>query len=211
MRDFIKQNISFIAWGIAVAVTVIAVTAWAQNKNWQLVGLSSYEIFPVFGLLAFSLMWSHYIMGGIKAGFDLHGVKVDKNYFKVTAAVVLGSLLLHPTLLIWQLWRDGLGLPLESYKAYVAPGLIWAVYLGTVSWLVFMSFELRHWCSKKSWWKYVLYANDTAIWAVYLHGLKLGADVAAPWLQQVWIFYGVALAAAFVAIYYKKGLWKTTA
>jgi hypothetical protein len=146
----------------------------------------------------------HYIVGGLKAGFNLQGEKVNKKYFEVTAAVVLGAILLHPTLLIWQLWRDGLGLPPLSYKQYVAPSLLWAVYLGTICWLAFLSFELRHWFSERSWWKYLQYANDLAIWGIYLHGLKLGADVAAPWLQQVWIFYGVALAAAFVAIYSKK-------
>ncbi len=204
MRDLVNKYISWVAWGLALAVSVVAVVSWAQHKSWQLTGLSSYEIFPVFGLLAFSLMWCHYIVGGIKAGFNIQDTKVDKRYFAVTAAVVLAALLIHPTLLLFQLWRDGFGLPPGSYKAYVAPGAIWAVYLGTVCWLAFMAFELRHWCSEKKWWKYVTYANDIAIWGIYIHGLKLGADVAAPWLAQVWIFYGLALAAAFVATYSKK-------
>lgn len=210
MKEFVNKNITAISWFIAAAVTLVAIISWAQHKDWEIIGLSTYQIFPLFGLLAFSLMWGHYIVGGIKAGFDIEETKVDKRYFEVTAAVVLGALLLHPTLLIWQLWRDGFGLPPGSYGQYVAPSLLWAVYLGTISWLAFMSFELRRWHSKKSWWKYVVFANDVAIWGVYVHGLKLGADVAAPWLSQVWIFYGFALGVAFIAIYSKKFAKTTT-
>lgn len=212
MKQFIRTQLDVIAWLLAVGTVVIAVSAWGQHHLWQFSGLTNYDIFPIFGLIAFSLMWGHYIIGGLRAGFDLQDRKLNKWYFKVTAGIVLGAILIHPSLLIWQLWRDGFGLPPESYlKHYVAPGLGWAVYLGTVSWVVFMAFEFRHWFAKKKWWKYVLYANDVAIWAVYLHGLKLGRDVAAPWLLYVWWGYGVALAAAFGAIYYKKWFAKTPA
>lgn len=204
MRAFLQKYLNAISWALAFLVTVVGVVAWAQNNNWQFVGLSNYELFPVFGIVAFSLMWCHYVVGGIKAGFALDKVEHNKLYFEVTAGVVLVALLLHPTVLIWQLWRDGFGLPPGSYSVYVAPGLLWVVYLGTLSLLVFLSFEFRRWFSKKFWWKYVLYANDIATWAIYYHGLRLGADVAAPWLKQVWLFYGFILAAAFISIYSKK-------
>ena len=205
MQVFVRKHISFIAWTLALAVTMAGFVAWAQHHSWQLIGISNYQLFPLFGILAFSLMWCHYMIGGIKAGFNIQDAKVDKRYFEVTAGIVLLALFIHPSLLIWQLFRDGFGLPPGSYtNHYVAPGLAWAVLLGSVSWLAFMSFELRRFYGNKKWWKYVLYANDVAIWLVYIHSLLLGADVAAPWLHQVWIFYGLALAAAFGATYYKK-------
>lgn len=205
MQSFLKSRLTETAWGLSVLVTVIGFLAWAQNLNWELAGIGAYELFPFLGILAFSLMWVHYIITGLRAGFDLESVKIKKSYFKITAGIVLFSLLFHPGLLIWQLYLDGFGLPPKSYVMnYIAPGLAWAVYLGTISWLAFMTFELRRWYSKKPWWKYVLYANDLAIWGVYIHGLKLGADVGAPWLVYVWYAYGVLLAAAFAAIYRKK-------
>lgn len=209
MKEFAKKYLNTFAWGLSATVSATAVIAWGQNINWQLAGISSYKVFPVFGLLAFSLMWTHYIVAGIKAAFNLQDLTLSKTYFEATALVVFGALLLHPGLLVIQLWRDGFGLPPGSYKAYVSAGLIWAVYLGVVSWLAFMAFELRRWYSDKKWWKYVVYANDIAIWAIYIHGLKLGADVAASWLNSVWIFYGFCLAMAFIAIYYKKLFAKT--
>lgn len=210
MQEFVRKHISFIAWSMAAAVSVIAIVAWGQNRNWQLDSLTSYQLFPLFGLLAFSLMWCHFIMGGIKAGFNIQDAKVDKNYFQVTAGVVLVALLIHPSLLIWQLFADGFGLPPKSYvENYIAPGMAWAVFIASISWLVFMAFEFRRYFSKKTWWKYVLYANAVAIWAVYIHSLKVGADVSSGWLHSVWIFYGVALAAAFIAKYGKKWFAKS--
>lgn len=212
MQSFIRKQFDVIAWVIALGALFTVFAAWAQHHSWHFVGLGSYDIFPLFGLVAFSLMWGHYMVGGLRAAFDLEDRKLNKWYFKLTAAVVFGALLLHPSLLIWQLWRDGLGLPPESYiKNYVAPGLAWAAYLGTVSWLAFMAFELRRWYGKKKWWKYVLYANDLAIWGIFVHALKLGRDVAAPWLLYVWWVFGVSLALSFIAIYYKKWFAKTTA
>lgn len=204
-QEFVRKYISHIAWTIAIITTLIAVTSWGQNHNWKIIGLGSYEIFPLFGLLAFTLMWGHYIVGGIKSALNIEDAKIHKSYFKITSWIVLASLLLHPSLLIWQLYADGLGLPPKSYvENYIAPGLAWAVYLGSISWLIFMAFELRRFYSKKKWWKYVLYANDAAIIAVFIHSYKLGADVSDGWLHNVWIFYGFTLVIALGAKYYRK-------
>jgi hypothetical protein len=211
IQNFLRGRLTEIAWTLSALVTVIGFVAWAQNLNWELASIGAYEIFPFLGLLTFSLMWVHYMISGIRSGFNLEKVKLNKWYFKITAAIVLFGLFLHPGLLIGQLFLDGFGLPPQSYLThYVAPGLGWAVYLGTIGWMAFMAFELRRWYGKKPWWKYVLYANDIAIWAIFIHGLKLGADVGAPWLVYVWYVYGVLLAAAFCAIYYKKWFAKTS-
>lgn len=203
MKKFVQQYIDKIAWSLAITVAGISLVGWGQRINWQLAGLSNYDLFPLFGLLAFSLMWCHYIIEGLKTGFQINK-EVDRRYFEVTAWVVLVALLLHPWLFIGQLFIDGFGLPPSSYKAYIMPGLSWAIFLGVISWWAFMAFELRRKYETKKWWKYVLYANDIAIWLVYIHALRLGADLAAGWLRAVWIIFGLLLAAAFGVIYHKK-------
>lgn len=208
VNKFVQKYLNVFAWSLSILVTIIAISAWGQRINWQIIGISNYQLFPVFGLLAFSLMWVHYIVAGVKVIFSITEVEMSKFYFEITAAVVLGAILIHPSLLVVQLWRDGFGIPPGSYKAYVAPKLIWAVYLGIVCWLAFLSFELRRWHKDKEWWKYVVIANDIAIWGIYIHGLKLGVDVAASWLHPVWIAYGILLALAFVAKYFGKTLTK---
>lgn len=204
MQKFAKKYLNVFAWVLSALVVGIAIVAWGQRVDWQLVGISNYQLFPLFGLLAFSLMWAGYVVSGIKSAFNVEDIKLSKLYFQITAAAVFGAILIHPSLLVVQLWRDGFGLPPGSYRQYVAPGTVWFVYLGTVAWLAFMSYELRRFYANKSWWKYVLYANDIAIWAVYIHAFNLGVDIASSWLRVVWIIYGICLALAFVAIYRKR-------
>lgn len=182
----------------------MAFVAWSQGVRWQFSGLSSYKIFPLFGLLAFSLIWSMYVVGFLR-----RRARVDanefRNYYKILGVIILGAILLHPSLLSWQLMRDGFGLPPGSIKEnYVSPALGWAVTLGMLSWLVFITYELRFKFKNKQWWKYVQYAGDAAIVAVFIHGLKLGGELQQGWFQVVWYFYGGILLLVLVDTYYGK-------
>lgn len=188
------------AWLLGTLVVALAVLTWGQGLSWQLQRLSNYQVFPLLGLIAFSLMWTHYAVG---AGRRLLGVDKEafKNYFEATAAVVLVAILLHPGLLSLQLWADGLGLPPGSIlKNYVAPGMAGAVVLGMVALAVFLAFELRHKFAERPWWKYVIYASDLAMLAIFYHALQLGQHLQDGWYRSVWLFYGLSLVAAIVYI-----------
>lgn len=198
------RSLAMVAWALSVMVTVLAVVAWGQGFGWHFSRLGSYRFFPLFGLLAFSLMWAHYVMSALRQFSE-----VDKQdlhtYFEATSLVVLLALVLHPGLLVWQLWRDGLGLPPDSYvRNYVAPALRWASLLGTVSIFMFLAYELRRWFADKVWWRLVEYATDAAIVAIFIHSLKLGSQVQEGWFRIVWLFYGVTLAIALGYIYWRR-------
>lgn len=185
-------------------VVAIAFIAWGQGNAWQLTHLSTYQFFPLFGLLAFSLMWSHYIVSAVR---QATGIKKEilHAYIEVTSIAVLIALFLHPGLLIYQLWRDGFGLPPESFlRHYVAPGLGWVALLGTVSWFVFIAYEFRRKFSQHSWWQYVTYLVDAAMLAIFYHALRLGSQTHMGWFRMVWWFYGVSLIAALAYSYTKK-------
>ena len=47
---------------ITIASVALAVVAWRQVNIGDLSAMSPYEIFPLLGLIAFSLMWSLYIV-----------------------------------------------------------------------------------------------------------------------------------------------------
>jgi hypothetical protein len=201
-RSFIKRNLSFIAWILVGLVFIVAIVSLLQRSEGKVFGISNYLLFPFFGILAFSLMWVHYVMGGVKKLFKLQDIEVKGNYFEITAWIVLFSLLLHPGLLSYQLYVDGAGLPPSSYlENYIAPGMAWAVYLGVVSLGVFLLFELRRKFSDKKWWKYIEYANAVAIWAIYIHAIFLGTVLAYTWLKMVWILYGVVLALSMLILF----------
>jgi hypothetical protein len=198
------KSLQAFAWGLSIVVCVIAVMAWLPSLHGRFSSISSYKLFPLFGLLAFSLMWAHYIVAGLRVFFGIPK-EVLANYFEVTSLAVLAVLLLHPGLLVWQLWRDGFGLPPGSYlDNYVAPSLGWVALLGTVSWFVFLTYELRRKFRNRSWWKYIQYASDAALAAVFYHSLRLGTNLQEGWLRSLWYFYGITYIIALFIIYQHK-------
>jgi hypothetical protein len=191
---------SWPAWLLGLGVSALAVIAWGSSNLWQFGHLSTYQVFPLLGLLAFSLMWTHYIIGTVR---ELAGVPPEelRSYFRWTGYAVLILICLHPGLLIYQLFHDGFGLPPGSYERYVAPGLGWVTLLGTASLLVFLSFELRRIWAQKSWWHWVVDASDAAMLAIVYHSLRLGSQLQHGWFRAVWWFYAISLTAVLLRKY----------
>ena len=190
-----------LAWALALFVSAVSFVAWGSGNFWRFGHLSPYQIFPLLGLLAFGLMWTHYIIGTLR---DLYHVKAEtlKPYYFWTGYIVLVLICLHPGLLIYQLYRDGFGLPPVSYESYVAPGLAWVAMLGTASLLVFLAFELRRWFGGKPWWHYVVDLSDLAMLAIVYHGLRLGSQLHSGWYRYVWWLFAIMLIVVLIRKYY---------
>jgi hypothetical protein len=198
------RQLNLIAWCVSVAASALAIIAWGDGLSWQLSTLGTYSLFPLLGLLAFGLMWAHYVMSAIRQYANLE-LQTLRTWFDTTSWIVLAAIALHPGLLVWQLWRDGYGLPPISYlQNYVAPSLRVFALLGTVSWFVFLAYELRRRYSKKSWWQFVSYGTDVAMLAVFLHGLQLGSQLQGGWFRWVWLFYGATLVVSLWYIYTRR-------
>ncbi len=197
-----SRTLVLFAWSLSVVVALLAVFAWAQELG-HIGYISIYKLFPLIGLLAFSVMWSHYIVSVVRQHYKLDK-SVTQQYFDTTSWFVLAVILLHPSLLIWQLWRDGFGLPPGSYERYVMPGLGWVTVLGTFSLFIFLTYEFRRRFSNRPWWRFVAYATDAAMLAILYHSLRLGGTLQAGWFHWIWLFYGVTLIASLIYIYSKK-------
>ena len=189
----------YIPWILTGLVSAIAIYVWGHSFAWDTRAINAYQFFPLLGLLGFSIMWSHYMVGRLKRSV-LRGTDL-KQYFRYTGYAVLAAIVLHPGILIYQRFRDGYGLPPKSYETYVAPGMGWLTMLGSASLLAFLAFELHRFYSHASWWKYVVSAGDIAMLAIFYHGLRLGSQLQGGWFRGVWIFYGVTLLAAIVYKY----------
>lgn len=188
-----QRNLAFFAWGSSLVAATIAFIVWGERINWHVSNVSAYQLFPLFGLLAYGLMWSHFITSAIRRYYGL-GRSATAQYFKITSSIVLVAICLHPGLLSWQLFRDGFGFPPQSYlQHYVAPGLQWVGLLGTVSLFVFLAYELHRWFSDRPWWRFFGYASELAMLGIFYHALRLGADLQAGWFRYVWLYYGVTL------------------
>lgn len=204
------QQLQLIAWSASIAAVLLAIFAWGQSNDWELAGMSTYQLFPLFGLLAFSLMWSHYVAAALRLHFNLDKA-VLKSYFEATSLAVLAAILLHPGLLAWQLWRDGLGLPPGSELNYAGPRMKFTVLLGMIALVLFLAYEFRRAFGQKPWWKFVQYASDGAILLIVIHSLRLGSQLQTGWYKTVWLFYAVSLVLSIAYIYYQKAnINKTT-
>ncbi len=201
MIKLTASSLRVFAWSLSSAVTLLAVYVWWNGYAGSI--SSVYQVFPLFGLLAFSLMWSHYIVAAKRLYFGIEA-KETKVYFEITSAVVLAAILLHPGLLMWQLWRDGLGLPPVSYIQFYGEGLLLPLMFGSISLTIFLVYELRRKFKDRSWWKFVQYANDGAMILIFIHGLKLGSQLQSSWFVYVWYFYGVTLIASIAYMYGQK-------
>jgi len=199
-----------IAWAVSVAAIVVAIVAWAQGNDWEFSGLSIYQAFPLFGLLAFSLMWSHYIASVARQYFKI-GKTVLYSYFEITSVLVLVAILIHPGLLAWQLWRDGAGLPPGSYFNFVGPQLKIAILAGITGLLVFLAYEFRRRFANHAWWAYVQAASDAAMLLIFIHALRLGGQLQQGWFRRVWFFYGITLIGSLFYTYILKFRQRTIA
>lgn len=188
-----------IAWGSAALGVLLSLYAWGSLQGWKFNDLGPYSLFPVLGLVAYSLMISHYLAATVRQISDQPKELLQK-YFTITSVAVLVCILLHPSLLIYQLWASGNGLPPASYSSYVASGLLAWIYVGTLSWLAFLLYELRHKFNTRSWWKYVQYASDAAMVGIFFHALMLGQHLAVPWFRLVWYGYGVILIGSLICL-----------
>lgn len=194
MKQIIRASLPLIAWALGGVVSALALLAWGNGLGWQLSALTPYSLFPLFGLLAFSLMWTHYILLALRVYTDAPGVPL---YAAVTQRIVLFSLFAHPGILVFMLYRDGFGLPPGSYTAYVGDRLVGYALLGTVAWLAFIAYEFKRWFTERPWWRWVLAANAVAMIAIIIHALHLGGDLQSGWYRTTWYVYEALLLLAY--------------
>ena len=188
----------------AVLTTIIlglSFIAWLQGVGGN---VGRYELFPLFGLLAFGLMWMHYVSGSLKRYVGLARDKaVLHTYFTITSIIVLGLILLHPGLLYTGLYTDGFGLPpLSSFEVYPSAGARVALLLGSISLTIFLLFELRRWFGERKWWKYVIYANGAAMIMIFTHALIIGGELMNGWFRFAWISFGWILILSMIYNYW---------
>lgn len=185
--------LQLIATTLALLTTIAAFIVWLPSTA---DGLTPYVLFPLFGLVAFGLMWGHYVMGALR-----RLLKIDEQalsaYWNVTSWIVLFCILAHPFLLEFQLYLDGLGLPPGSlFETYVRPIDRLALLAGFTALLSFLAFELYRWFQHRPWWKYIQWLNIAAMVLILWHGFTLGTELRSPWFLVIWFGYALSFAAS---------------
>lgn len=184
--------------GAATAVAFPIITH-ILNVSW---GNSSLliNIFPVFGLLAFTLLWLHAISGAFEE--KLRAMFNFEAFVRWTALVILVSILLHPLLLLIIARFDIL--------AIFAPGEHqFALLLGLFGLILLLTYDIgkvlkRHEFFTRNW-NAILIISNIGFVLTFFHSLELGSDLQSGFLRKLWIFYGVT---AIIALIYTYGIKK---
>jgi hypothetical protein len=196
-----KYNIT--VWTLCIFAIILPITVWGQGINWGLTSITLYQWFSLFGILAWMVMWTHYVNGAIRLKYP--DLSKPKYYSSFTGYLVLGSLLFHPGLLAYAQFINDQGLPPKSFYDYVGSSLTLAVILGSIALMIFLSFEifdrLQDKMYIKKWWIYISLSQSLAMTLIFVHGLRLGSNFNSEWFLLIWWICGLILIPCFYIIH----------
>lgn len=198
-----QRNFTILSWFLVAISILLPLGIWGGSVNWQIANLTLFQLFPLFGLFAWMIMWTHYVTGAIR--LSSQEVQKPRFYAGLTAYLVLISLLLHPGLLAYGLWDVGGGFPPTSFLGYVGEAMKVAVISGSIALTIFLSFEVFDRIKEKrlikKYWLIVSFSQSLAMVLIFFHGLQLGSHISSGWFYYVWIAYGVILLPCFYIIH----------
>ncbi len=209
-HEQLNARSKFLPWILFGTITMLPLIAWLDRLNWSIDEVAAFSIFPILGLLAWGIMWTHYAIGALRLTFPA----LQKNYLytSITTWLVLLLILAHPGILAWNLWKFTSELPPGSYYNYVGSSLKLFVIFGSISLLIFLSFDVFERMKNKTWvkhnWRYISLMQMLAMTLIFLHALALGKILDIWWLELYWVTLGALLIPCFAII--GRHDWKQT-
>lgn len=182
-------------WILGIGVMFAGLLAWFQNMGNLFNIVSLYQVFPILGVWAWSLMWTHFVIGEIRRLKP--ALPGNRLYHLISTNLVLLLLFLHPGILAFEQFRQGKGFPPTSYLAYAGEAGAWLITLGVIGLTFFLFYELiirfkESERVKKLWWL-VNITQTVAMISIFTHGLELGGDLHGGWFRTYWIWLGLLL------------------
>jgi hypothetical protein len=180
---------------ITFAYAAVAYPLWTRLKtlSWSLDSSLLSGLFPVFGIIAFCILWLHAISGvfepWLRQRFDF-----DK-FVRISSTIVFLSIILHPLFLLM-----GLGF---SYGKLMLYGKY--VWYGIVGWILLMTYDvgkalIRYEFFSRNWNK-ILTVSTIGFLITFFHSLNIGSDLQTQPLRGIWIFYGTTAILATIYTY----------
>lgn len=187
-------------WLLTLVVLLLALAVWWPATR----HLTPYTVFPLFGLIAFSFMWVHFVAEAVRRYLDTPRDTL-RRHFQITSYIVLFCILAHPLILETKLFVDGFGLPHQSLPAVYTQAIERvAILAGITALICFLAFEFHRLYKDRAWWRYVEWANLIAMLLIIWHGFTLGGAFRQPWFQVIWAGYAVTFVAAVTYSEYHK-------
>ncbi|MDQ2973747.1 MAG: hypothetical protein M3Q79_04720 [bacterium] len=186
-----------LCWGLVIMAFTVPFIAWLQNGGLSRGSLSIFSIFPLLGLWAWLLMWTHYITGSVRQHY---GLERNVLYSKYTSWAVLVLILLHPSLITYKLFSIGEGLPPGSVINYVGEAQKISYLFGTLALLIFLSYEVFKRLKDRDFVKnnthIISISQAVGMILIFVHALRLGNHLDPGWFKIFWIMCGLVLVPA---------------
>lgn len=174
----------------ATLAVLLPIVIHIRDTTWS--SSPTQAIFPIFGLLAFTLLWLHSISGvfeeKLQAMFDFD------TFVHWTALTILASMLLHPLLLLF----------IVRFQISVLLSGGTGILLGITGLFLLLTYDIgkllkRRYPFFSRQWQAILIISNIGFILTFFHSLKLGSDVQAGFMHYLWIFYGIT---GILAIFY---------
>lgn len=187
---------------ILFAYVAVLYPVWERSKTltWSS-DLLLPNLFPFFGLIAFSILWLHSMSGvfevWLRKNFDF-----DK-FVHWTSLMVFVSIILHPLLLFISIDFNISGLISNGGK-YIR----W----GVIGWFLLITYDIGKALKRYNFfvrhWNKILLISTIGFLFTFFHSINLGSDLQSGPLRAIWIFYGTTAIIATIWTYGIKKLLK---
>ena len=185
---------------IGFAYLTVLYPLWARlnTLNWTLnVKELALNLFPCFGLLAFSLLWLHSLCGVFETWLREY-INFD-GFVHYSSIIILVCLIAHPLLLF-------IGVDFSVGNIYLYYGVTY-IRLAGIAWLLLITYDIGKALKKYQFftknWNSILLISNIGFLLTFFHSLALGSDLQSGPLRIVWMFYGIT---AMLAIVYTYGV-----
>ena len=174
-------------------VLLLPIITWGNSFGWDFSLFNLFLLFPLLGLLTFSVVWIQVLVGAFGDYFSgLFNLDV---FYARTGLAVLILFVSHPLVAaIAQLNATGLW-PLESLFALAPPSHKAFLIIGMIVFVLWIIYEILLRLSSiprvqkiASWWEHVA---DIGVLLIWYHGYKLGSHTSFGWFMYVWWVMGV--------------------
>src|SRR3989344_712857 len=189
-----KRVVKYLIVIFAYLAVLYPVSVRLKSINWTTDAALLLNLFPVFGLVAFAILWLHALSGvfepWLRNNFDFD------RFVHNTSMLVLVCIILHPLLLF--VYVD---FNLEKILLYY--GHLLYIRLGVVGWLLLITYDIGKALKKYNFfarnWNKILLISTIGFLLTFFHSVRLGSDLQSGPLSTVWLFYGVT--AIFATLY----------
>ena len=192
-----KPLIKFLLTLFALAAVLSPILIWGQTATLTPDSTLLPTIFPVFGLIAFMIMWLHIIGGAFETWLNKY---IDFGYFiNWSSSVVLLLIILHPLIFILNF-----GFPKIAGIFSFGPGSF--IWLGVLGWLMLITYDIRKAFKNRQFfirhWGVIQFLSTLGFYVIFFHSLFLGHNIQAGPLRVAWIFFGITAAIATIYDYF---------